>query len=168
MLRARAPVAELVDAADSKSVARKGVLVRVRPGAPYGGAARMPLPSRPPAPSATIDSRAAPFARAGRSPLRLGSWPTRPPGRASDGSRNGSPGMKCCAFIHTNDKQKLGAELSAYMMRRQSKSPDSFTVQLIEHRDHPFLAAHEGQSYLRNGQQQPWLNDDLQSFTPLR
>src|SRR5262249_56003526 len=29
-----APVAELVDAADSKSVARKGVLVRVRPGAP--------------------------------------------------------------------------------------------------------------------------------------
>ena len=88
--------------------------------------------------------------------------------RESDGSRNGSPGMKCCAFIHTNDKQKLGAELSAYMMRRQSKSPDSFTVQLIEHRDHPFLAAHEGQSYLRNGQQQPWLNDDLQSFTPLR
>src|SRR5919106_3228127 len=29
-----APVAEVVDAADSKSVARKGVLVRVRPGAP--------------------------------------------------------------------------------------------------------------------------------------
>jgi hypothetical protein len=29
-----APVAELVDAADSKSVARKGVLVRFRPGAP--------------------------------------------------------------------------------------------------------------------------------------
>ena len=29
-----APVAELVDAANSKSVARKGVLVRVRPGAP--------------------------------------------------------------------------------------------------------------------------------------
>ena len=32
--RLGAPVAELVDAADSKSVARKGVLVRVRPGAP--------------------------------------------------------------------------------------------------------------------------------------
>ena len=32
--RPGAPVAELVDAADSKSVARKGVLVRVRPGAP--------------------------------------------------------------------------------------------------------------------------------------
>ena len=31
---AAAPVAEVVDAADSKSVARKGVLVRVRPGAP--------------------------------------------------------------------------------------------------------------------------------------
>ena len=31
---ALAPVAELVDAADSKSVVRKDVLVRVRPGAP--------------------------------------------------------------------------------------------------------------------------------------
>jgi hypothetical protein len=30
----RAPVAESVDAADSKSVAREGVLVQVRPGAP--------------------------------------------------------------------------------------------------------------------------------------
>lgn len=76
--------------------------------------------------------------------------------------------MKCCAFIHTNDKQKLGASLAAYMMRRQSRSPDSFTVRLIEHKDYPFLAAHEGQPYLRNGQRQPWLNDDLQSFTPLR
>jgi hypothetical protein len=34
MFRREAPVAELVDAADSKSVARKSVLVRVRPGAP--------------------------------------------------------------------------------------------------------------------------------------
>ena len=31
----RAPVAELVDATDSKSVVRKDVLVRVRPGAPF-------------------------------------------------------------------------------------------------------------------------------------
>ncbi len=34
MFPALAPVAELVDATDSKSVVRKGVLVRVRPGAP--------------------------------------------------------------------------------------------------------------------------------------
>ena len=35
IIRARqAPVAELVDATDSKSVVREGVLVRVRPGAP--------------------------------------------------------------------------------------------------------------------------------------
>src|SRR5262249_7457402 len=45
-LSARAPVAEVVDAADSKSVAREGVLVRVRPGAPvvsYAHALRAPL-----------------------------------------------------------------------------------------------------------------------------
>ena len=35
---ARAPVAELVDAADSKSVVRKDVSVRVRPGVPSGNA----------------------------------------------------------------------------------------------------------------------------------
>src|ERR1700736_3425383 len=34
MASSRAPMAELVDAADSKSVARKGVLVRLRLGAP--------------------------------------------------------------------------------------------------------------------------------------
>ena len=34
-------MAELVDAADSKSVARKGVLVRVRPGAPTATIARV-------------------------------------------------------------------------------------------------------------------------------
>ena len=76
--------------------------------------------------------------------------------------------MTWCAFVHTNDKQKLGAILAAHMLRRQSRVPDSFDVRLIEHRDHPFLAAHEGRSYRRGGQQQPWLNDDLQSFTPLR
>jgi hypothetical protein len=76
--------------------------------------------------------------------------------------------MSWCAFVHTNEKQKLGALLAAYMMKRQSKRPESFDVRLIEHRDHPFLAAHEGQPYLRGGQRPPWLNDDLQSFTPLR
>lgn len=34
MMHSIAPVVELVDAADSKSVARKGVGVRVSPGAP--------------------------------------------------------------------------------------------------------------------------------------
>ena len=34
-LPVEAPVAELVDAVDSKSAVRTGVLVRVRPGAPY-------------------------------------------------------------------------------------------------------------------------------------
>ena len=76
--------------------------------------------------------------------------------------------MNCCAFVHTNEKQKLGAILAAHMLRRQSQHRGSFDVRLIEHAHHPFLAAHEGRPYLRGGQQQPWLNDDLQSFTPLR
>ncbi|HEX9179550.1 MAG TPA: hypothetical protein VF859_04090, partial [Burkholderiales bacterium] len=43
-----------------------------------------------------------------------------------------------------------------------------FEVRLIEHKDYPFLRAREGQLYLRDGVKRPWLNDDLQSFTPLR
>ena len=76
--------------------------------------------------------------------------------------------MTWCAFVHTNDKQKLGAVLATHMLRRQSREPGNFDVRLIEHRDHPFLATQEGRPYLRGGQRQPWLNDDLQSFTPLR
>jgi hypothetical protein len=76
--------------------------------------------------------------------------------------------MKPCVFIHTNEKQILGAIVSEYSMRRAAKDPDSFDVRLIETHDHPFLAAHEGQSYLRDGGSRTWKMDDLQSFTPLR
>ena len=34
--------------------------------------------------------------------------------------------------------------------------------------DYPFLAAHEGKTYLRDGLRRVWHNEDLQSFTPLR
>jgi hypothetical protein len=34
--------------------------------------------------------------------------------------------------------------------------------------DYPCMAQREGQRYLRDGEMRPWLNDDLQSFTPLR
>ena len=77
-------------------------------------------------------------------------------------------GPRPCVFIHTNDKQRLGAVVSAHSMRRQSRWPETFEVRLIEHRDHPFLARREGQLYRRDGQRQRWINDDLQSFTPLR
>jgi hypothetical protein len=41
-------------------------------------------------------------------------------------------------------------------------------VRFIQLKDHSFFHAREGQLYLRDGMRRPWLNDDLQSFTPLR
>ncbi|MBK7948930.1 MAG: hypothetical protein IPK00_09345 [Deltaproteobacteria bacterium] len=75
---------------------------------------------------------------------------------------------KPCVFIHTNHKQILGALVGAHSIRRQSRHNEKFDVCLIRHADHPFLAAKEGQLFLRDGVLRPWRNEDLQSFTPLR
>lgn len=71
-------------------------------------------------------------------------------------------------FIHTNEKQLIGALVGAYAMRRNSRHPERFEVRIVECKDHPFLAAHEGRRFLREGITRVWSNDDLQSFTPLR
>jgi len=77
--------------------------------------------------------------------------------------------MKPCVFVHTNHKQYLGALVSAYSMKRNSRTPDAFDVRLIEHKEYlPFFARYEGREYRRDGSTRRWLNDDLQSFTPLR
>lgn len=76
--------------------------------------------------------------------------------------------MKYTVFIHTNHKQILGAKVAAWALERNSEHADAFDVQLIDTRDHPWLQEYEGQLYLRDGVQRVWLNDDLQSFTPLR
>jgi len=76
--------------------------------------------------------------------------------------------MEHCVFIHTNHKQIVGALVAEHALRRNSRHNDKFDVRIIEHRDHPFFTAREGQLYLRDGMRRPWLNDDLQSFTPLR
>jgi len=76
--------------------------------------------------------------------------------------------MKKCVFIHTNERQWLGAQLSAYSMRRNSAHADEFDVEFIHVRDYPFLQAREGQTFLRGGVTRTWRMDDLQSFTPLR
>jgi len=73
-----------------------------------------------------------------------------------------------CVFIHTNHKQILGAKVAAYALRRNSWHNERFDVRIVDTRDHPWLAEHEGRLYLRDGVQRVWLNDDLQSFTPLR
>ena len=76
--------------------------------------------------------------------------------------------MKYRVFIHTNHKQLIGALLSAYSLKRNSKRADRFDVELIELKNYPSFAEHEGKLYLRRGAKRRWNNDDLQSFTPLR
>jgi hypothetical protein len=76
--------------------------------------------------------------------------------------------MKLGVFIHTNHKQYVGALVSAYSMKRHSAHRDELRIELIHTKDHAFLAAKEGQKFLRGGKQQTWRMEDLQSFTPLR
>jgi hypothetical protein len=73
-----------------------------------------------------------------------------------------------CVFIHTNERQWLGALVSAYSLKRNSAHAGEFDVQFIHTRDHAFLAEREGQAFLRGGTTRTWRMDDLQSFTPLR
>ena len=76
--------------------------------------------------------------------------------------------LKYTVFIHVNHKQWLGAVVGKYALEKHSSHTDKFDVQFIEVKDQPFLHAREGQLYLRDGDQRRWLNNDLQSFTPLR
>ena len=76
--------------------------------------------------------------------------------------------MKSTVFVHTNEKQIAGAIVSKHSLKRNSKRPDSFDVQIIQHKNYPFFADFEGRKFLRAGTHRTWVNDDLQSFTPLR
>jgi len=71
-------------------------------------------------------------------------------------------------FIHTNERQWLGALVAEYSLRRNSPDADKFDVRFIRTRDYPYLAAREGQTFLRGGTSRVWRMEDLQSFTPLR
>jgi len=75
---------------------------------------------------------------------------------------------KARIFIQTNDKQSIGAIVSAYSMKRVSKHADKFDVTAIRQEDYGFFHAREGQSYRRHGVERVWRNDDLQSFTLVR
>ena len=76
--------------------------------------------------------------------------------------------MKPTVFIHTNHKQKLGAVVSRHSLQKNSAHADQFDVKFIEVKDYPCMAQREGELYSRDGEMRPWLNNDLQSFTPLR
>ena len=62
----------------------------------------------------------------------------------------------------------LGALVSRYSLRKRSAHTDKFDVKFIELKSYPCMLEREGQLYRRDGELRPWLNDDLQSFTPLR
>lgn len=76
--------------------------------------------------------------------------------------------MKYGVFIQTNHKQMVGAVVAEYALRRYSQHNDQFDIVIMEKSDYPWFDAREGQEYLRDGVRRVWLNDDLQSFTPLR
>ena len=76
--------------------------------------------------------------------------------------------MEMSVFVHTNERQWLGALVAEYSFRRNSAHADKFDVRFIHTRDYPYLRAKEGQAFLRGGTSRVWRMDDLQSFTPLR
>jgi hypothetical protein len=76
--------------------------------------------------------------------------------------------LKPTVFIHTNEKQMLGALMSRYSLRKRSAHADKFDVKFVEVKNYPCMLEREEQNYRRDGEMRHWLNDDLQSFTPLR
>jgi hypothetical protein len=75
--------------------------------------------------------------------------------------------MKPTVVIHTNDKQMLGALVSAHSFRRNSRNPDAFDVRIVNAKEFPELQE-RGHSIVRGGHVREWDPDDLQSFTPVR
>jgi len=76
--------------------------------------------------------------------------------------------VKPTVFIHTNERQIVGALVAEYALKRNSSQADRFDVRIIRREDYPWFLDYEGRKYLRDGAWRAWKNDDLQSFTPLR
>ncbi len=71
-------------------------------------------------------------------------------------------------FIQANDKQYVGAIVSAYSMKHNSAHGADFDVTIMRKEEHACFDNHEGKPYKRHGTDRIWKNDDLQSFTPTR
>jgi hypothetical protein len=71
-------------------------------------------------------------------------------------------------FIQTNNKQSIGAIVSAYSMKRNSAHADKFDVTIMHQENYPWFARRHGQTYKRHGVERTWLENDLQSFTLTR
>lgn len=75
--------------------------------------------------------------------------------------------MKPSIFVHTNDKQLIGALVSAHSFRRNAVDPDAFRIEILHVEDYPELQI-QGRSFRRGSHVRTWDPGDLQSFTPLR
>lgn len=75
--------------------------------------------------------------------------------------------MKPTVFVQANARQMLGARISAYSFKRNSRVPEDFDVRILSANDFPWLMR-TGQTVLRDGFVRAWDPSDLQSFTPLR
>jgi hypothetical protein len=75
--------------------------------------------------------------------------------------------VKPTVFIQANQRQYLGAKISAHSFRRRTSNPDAVDVRILHTRDFPQLLD-GSRTYVRGGELVRWMPDDLQSFTPLR
>lgn len=80
----------------------------------------------------------------------------------------GNEAVRPHIFIQTNNKQSIGAIVSAYSMKRNSAHADKFDVTIMHQEDYPWFAKRHGQNYKRHGVERTWLENDLQSFTLTR
>ena len=76
--------------------------------------------------------------------------------------------IRPCVFIHTNERQMLGALVGAHALKRNSPNAGKFDVRILKTEDYPFIAAMHGRPFRRAGVERVWDKEDLQSFTPLR
>lgn len=76
--------------------------------------------------------------------------------------------MTNTVFIHTNEKQLVGAIVGRRSLKRNSANPDAFDVKIVSQEGFPFFQEFDGKKFLRGGKWRVWENSDLQSFTPVR
>ena len=60
--------------------------------------------------------------------------------------------MKPAVFIQTNHRQWIGALVSAYSLRRNSRSADEFEVRIMHHKDYPLLRRANDRNFLLRGE----------------
>jgi len=76
--------------------------------------------------------------------------------------------MKLQVFIHTNNKQMLGALLSKYSIIKNSNTLNQQDINIINIDDNKFINSNKDYEILKNNKIYYWKKNDLQSFTLLR